>query len=221
MTVWGGQNLLLLNDGTAKFTNVTATNLPVLAEGSHGVAAGDIDKDGDLDLVVGNFQGQNRILINDGKAKFTDGTAGRYPAVKGDTMDVVLADVDGDYDLDLFVANGLLGPVQDQLFRNDGTGKFSEVTATHMPAHAQPTFCARVADFDEDGDLDFFLAHALYSLGVPNRWLVNDGAASSRWRTPWAPICTGTRTGPRSATSTATRTSTSSRSTSTRRRSPT
>ena len=70
---------------------------------SYAVPAGDIDGDGDLDVVVGNDRAQNLVYLNDGGGRFS--LAGRLADVADLTRDVLLADLDGDGWLDVAVAN--------------------------------------------------------------------------------------------------------------------
>ena len=73
--------------------NVTATNMPVDGDPTTSLALGDVDGDGDLDLVIGNYGRQNRLYLNDGKGRFTDGTASRIPAITDTTRAVVLGSI--------------------------------------------------------------------------------------------------------------------------------
>ena len=103
----GLQNLLLTNNGTGTFTDVTATHMPSDSEPTHALALGDVDGDGDLDLVVGNESGMvpapSRIYLNNGSGRFA-GSAGTQLPSQG--MDItVLGDVDRDDDLDLVFDN--------------------------------------------------------------------------------------------------------------------
>jgi hypothetical protein len=68
------------------------------------LALGDVDGDGDPDLVLGN-SGQNRLYLNDGSGTFTDATTERMPTTNDSTGSVALGDVDGDGDLDLICGN--------------------------------------------------------------------------------------------------------------------
>jgi hypothetical protein len=99
------QNKLYINDGTGVFTDVTSTRLPIDTAKSIDAILGDVDNDGDLDILVVNNLQQNRLLINDGTGKFTDGTATRLPAETCADCDASFGDVDGDGDIDLAVAN--------------------------------------------------------------------------------------------------------------------
>ena len=91
-----------------------------------GVAAGDVDGDGRVDLYFAGMDGPNRLYRNLGAWRFEDiaeeagvAAAGRF------STGAVFADVDGDGDLDLLV-NALGGP--NALYLNDGTGHFTDGT---------------------------------------------------------------------------------------------
>lgn len=171
-----GRNTALLNDGHANFRDATADVLPPGDETTQDLAFGDVDGDEDLDLVEGNEDG-NRLLLNDGSGRFTVAPAGRLPLPPAgeETRGVELGDVDGDDDLDVFVANVYFArqrPPQDRLLLNDGTGAFRDVTATHLPVVGLNTAGAAMADLDGDGAPDLALA---YAFGGSHAIWRNDG----------------------------------------------
>ena len=94
----------LENDGTGVYFNVTT-----LSNSSADDEEGDFvdyDLDGDLDLIVANFQGQERAYANDGSGGYTYAATGTVLPTDGTTSrDIEAADVDDDGDPDLFVAN--------------------------------------------------------------------------------------------------------------------
>jgi len=163
------QNRLYLNGGIGDFADVTATNLPTLVDDTRGVAVGDVDGDGDLDAFVGNG-GQNRLLLNVGAGVFTDVSAAYIPVLLDNTYAVVLGDVEGDGDLDAFVGNNV---GQNRLYRNDGTGVFTDVTATSLTTPPDHTAALALGDLDLDGDLDVIAGNTLGGLGSLNRVYVN------------------------------------------------
>ena len=160
LIVGAGQDRLLVNDGRGGFTDETEARLPrESATGQDGEFA-DIDGDSDLDIVIGN-EGGHGLWINDGRGRFADQTKDRLPPTGFvEARKVGPVDVDGDGDLDLYFSHvnwqGRDG--RDQLFINDGHGRFTDETAARIPAEAQLTVDARFADLDGDGDLDMVRA---------------------------------------------------------------
>lgn len=156
--------------------------------------AGDYDNDGDADLYVTNW-GRNALLRNDGAGRFTDVTEAAGVGDPGWSTAAAFTDLDADGDLDLFVVNYLrwsiatakscyalnvrtyCGPLADdaapdRLYRNDGDGTFTDVTATAGLAASHGSGLGIVsADFDGDGRFDVFVAND----GMPNRLWVNKG----------------------------------------------
>ncbi|MEM7678139.1 MAG: CRTAC1 family protein [Myxococcota bacterium] len=149
---------------------------------STGVCFGDIDNDGDHDLyVLGNAE-PNRMLLNDGRGRFTDITAasgtgaGHYTATS-----CSFGDIDNDGLLDLVVANSWnwrttigittawASEEHNQLFRNRGSGAFEDVSASSgiqnmagFPAANEGfpslTWAISMVDIDLDGDVDILFA---------------------------------------------------------------
>jgi hypothetical protein len=124
--------------------------LPVSPYQSRAVASGDVDADGDVDLVFGNY-GPAELLVNDGTGRFVDGGPGRLPAIADSTSQVVLRDLDGDRDLDPVVANQ---GRPNRVLRNDGTGTFTDLPRTQFSAAAEQTRAITAGDIDGDGDVD-------------------------------------------------------------------
>ena len=183
------------NDGGFKFTNVTdAAGVGYTGHGL-GVTAGDYDNDGDLDLYLSNF-GPNVLYRNNGDGTFTDVTAAAGVG-RGNRAGagVCFLDMDGDGDLDLYVADYIkfsydkhvtrrrLGapvypsprdyePDPDVLFRNNGDGTFTDVTAAAgIGAVAGPGMGMTCGDYDLDGDTDIFVANDVHA----NYLFRNDG----------------------------------------------
>ncbi|HSR54396.1 MAG TPA: FG-GAP-like repeat-containing protein [Acidobacteriota bacterium] len=83
---------------------------------------------------------------------------------------VALGDYDGDGDLDAYLANASAGGARGGLFRNQGSGTFTEVDPAQGLDVRDRTLSALWGDIDNDGDLDLYLINA-----GPNRMLRNDG----------------------------------------------
>jgi enediyne biosynthesis protein E4 len=127
----------------------------ILLNGS-GVAAGDVDGDGWCDLFFCAIDGPCALYRNLGGWKFQDITAEAGVACAGqNSTGALLADVDGDGDLDLLV-NGVGGGTR--LFLNDGQGHFNESTNSGL-TRLYGSMSMALADIDGDGDLDLYVAN--------------------------------------------------------------
>jgi hypothetical protein len=140
---------------------------------SMGIAVGDYDHDGNMDLFITTFANDNYILFhNDGGGLFTDVS---YPAGVGEPTIPYLGwatfffDYDNDGHPDLFCANGHVFPEVDgairesyrqplQLFRNLGNGKFREVTKEALSLPHQAARGGAFADYNNDGGLDLVVS---------------------------------------------------------------
>lgn len=160
------RNLLLVNDGTGRFSDQSAQRLPHAEHDSEDVGIADFDLDGDPDIVVVSEDDRiHELYINDGTGTFTDEGA-RIP-VQSVANGLALGDIDSDGDIDLLLANN----GQDIALINDGTGRFVDETAARLPVRGDVTQDAMLGDVDGDGDLDLVLGNE-----GPSRLLVNDGA---------------------------------------------
>ena len=119
-------NKVYRNDGSGVFSNVTKGDLAVEADYTWGIAWGDLDGDGDLDLAAGNRLGVNKIYRNDGAGVFTNITTGTLPLDTDGTWSIAWGDMDGDGDLDLVAGNRNSA---NKVYRNDGGISFVDITS--------------------------------------------------------------------------------------------
>ncbi len=175
------------HDGT--FADVTRKAGLARHGWAQGVCVGDIDNDGNLDLFV-TYYGKNVLYRNNGDGTFTDATreAGLLQAEDHYNTGAAFVDFDRDGHLDLFVSNyvgykyglvlyetdpalaGMQSPVlygvnglegtRNILYKNDGNGKFTDVSESAGITKPDPTygFSPCVADFDNDGWPDIYVS---------------------------------------------------------------
>ncbi|MFQ5925958.1 MAG: FG-GAP-like repeat-containing protein [Terriglobia bacterium] len=158
------RNSLLRNElGTngGRFVDVTKTaGLAEPAYPTQTAAWADYDGDGDLDLYVGNeATDQNpypsQLFRNNNDGAFTDVTAQAGVSNLRYTKAVTWGDFDNDGSPDLYVSN--IG--SNRLYRNNGDGTFTDVALElGVAGRGDQTFATWFFDFDNDGDLDLFVA---------------------------------------------------------------
>ena len=161
---------VLFNDGKGNFTD----SGQFLGKGTIQLAAGDIDGDGDKDIVTGSFGGTSmRVYFNDGKGHFTDSQQSL-----GGYIDFFprLADFDGDGDLDLYSPTWPSHSPQSHVFLNDGRGFFTEYMESGLNIPGWGIMSAAVFDIDKDNDIDI-VEVAWDGITMHTRVLKNNGKA--------------------------------------------
>jgi hypothetical protein len=159
-TTFQTQSRLFLGTGGGAFREATSSRLPQMPLSVGDIEIGDVDGDGDLDLVLADWGpgnnmtsagGRTRLWLNDGAARFSDATEARMPDILvGFSWDLELVDADNDYDLDLAIScKRCPGSL---LFRNDGRGRFTN-DARALPQYTN-NYEFEAMDLDGDGFLD-------------------------------------------------------------------
>ena len=195
-------NVLFQNRGDGTFGNAAllagvAYNADGDEEAGMGVDFGDIDNDGDADLIITHFFSEtNTLYRNDGRGTFTDVTALAglaAPTINSVGFGTGFFDYDSDGDLDLFFANGHVYPhislvpeggtyrQLNQLFRNNGHGRFVDVSTDSGPGLAvhKTSRGASMGDYDNDGDVDIFVVN----MNDTPSLLRNEGGHRGNWLT--------------------------------------
>jgi len=200
------RNRIYMNDGRGKFTDKTDEwKLPSVGYGM-GAAIGDFDNDGWTDLFITNYEGNNRLIRNNAGQNFEDITEkstikslGKWASSAG------FGDFDNDGDLDLFIVNYVYfdknspknfrnripiysAPIvfdatPDELWRNDGNGKFTEVSAkVGITDKNGKGLALAIGDIDQDGDADVYVANDTN----PSALWLNDGKGNFKDVAPLA-----------------------------------
>ncbi len=178
-------DLTVSADGTrtVRFTDVTEESGINVTSYGMGVAAGDIDNDGWVDLYLTRL-GRNIMLHNNGNGTFTDVSRRSGTDDPAWSISAAFVDIDRDGWLDLYVGNylaystesdeacttvtgqpdycppGVYRPAGDRLYRNRGDGTFTDVTArAGVGGEARPALGVSTADFDGDGWIDIYVAN--------------------------------------------------------------
>ncbi|MGH9309565.1 MAG: CRTAC1 family protein [Vicinamibacterales bacterium] len=178
---------------TLRFTDVTDRAGLGWGEYGMGAAVGDYDNDGDLDLFLTSF-GPEALFRNNGDGTFTNVTEQAGVSDPLWSTSAAFVDYDRDGDLDLFVANYLdftladnkicadavgsrdycspraYKPVPDRLYRNDGQGRFTNVTESAGIVKADGAgLGVTTGDYNGDGWLDLYVAND----ATPNQLWIN------------------------------------------------
>ncbi len=147
----GESNRVYFNQGEGVFLRSQSVDIGVDIATSRALALGDLDGDGDLDLVIANSDQPNRRYLNDGQGNFS---AADIAADNQPSSAVELRDVDGDGDLDLFVAND---GEPNRLYLNSGAGLFDAGVDVGSGSDASQALAG--GDLDGDGDLDLIVGN--------------------------------------------------------------
>jgi hypothetical protein len=179
-----GNNFLYRNNGNGNFT---AGGGPIAADvwsdNPWGLAWGDYDNDGRLDLFVTGMTATNRLYHNDGNGIFSRITSAPMlrPPSGGGYRACAWGDYDNDGYLDLFMGGY---NATNALFHNNGDGTFTKVlSGAPVQEGKDGIYCNACgwADYDNDGFLDLLVTRAPADSSTTTNWLYHNNGNSNAW----------------------------------------
>jgi hypothetical protein len=180
-----GQNFLWLNDARRPgyFVDATAASLPPVEDDTQDITLADLDGDGDLDMVVANETPPSRLLLNDGRGRFTEHAERLELRVPLETRQAQVFDATRDGRPDILLLNltsnnrAFDKDPRVRLLVNDGRGSFRDESDTRLPGNTFSVWGGTPIDFDHDGDLDIIVGPIEVPGFVPQRVraYANDG----------------------------------------------
>ena len=181
---FGARPRLLMKDpSTLAWIDQSVARLPAMSLNCFHAGVGDLDDDGDLDIVFcdagpssfGAPGEQARLCINAGDGFFTEQPSWINAANKIGAQNAKIIDIDNDFDLDV-VEDGK--SPKTQLYFNDGTAHFS-LNDSLIPAGSNSTYEIEWGDFDNDNDLDgAFMSLTGFTDGTVQNFLTDTGTLS-------------------------------------------
>jgi len=177
-------SILYKNNGDESFTRVADSAGVTNAMGGFGVAWGDYNNDGFMDIFIANLKdiypsAKNVLFRNKGDGTFTDVTDSAGVGDVDESTEVTWVDYDNDGDLDLHVVNGGIGASQASvLYRNNGNDTFTDIAEEAGIRYVGHAEGASWGDYDNDGDMDLYLVNygepnVLYRHnGNSNHWII-------------------------------------------------
>jgi hypothetical protein len=155
----GSADLLYHNDGDGTFTELAQQAGVTDGAFSNDGVWGDYDGDGWPDLYVGN-EGADRLYRNDGDGTFTDVTSTAGVTDPNESQSACWGDHDADGWLDLYVVD--IDAPANHLYRNDGDGTFTDITASAGVGDVGDGRTCAWVDVDADGRLDLFATNHIH-----------------------------------------------------------
>jgi len=173
-------NFLYQNNGNGTFTKLTDGVVVNDSSISIGGSWGDYDNDGDFDLFVANWYGENNHLYeNNGDGAFTKITSGNIVNDGGWSVSGAWGDYDNDGDLDLYVTNDW--NQNNFLYSNNGDSTFTRITTGDIVNDGGRSNGATWADYNNDGYLDLFVPNGQHNPDQSNFLYHNNGVSNNNW----------------------------------------
>jgi hypothetical protein len=181
---WPLFNKILLNNHKGNFP--VSINLGVSPDKTYSTILADLDKDGDMDIVVSNDNpDEKQIYFNNGKGVFQ--LSQNWGNPKWNTRNATVADLNNDGMPDIIAANR---NEPSYFCLNDGTGKFSTTSCQSISSESATTIIP--GDFNKDGSIDLAIPHRD---GGKNYIFFNDGKANFTQQKQFGPPINNARTG--------------------------
>ncbi|MGB0591567.1 MAG: FG-GAP-like repeat-containing protein [Myxococcota bacterium] len=161
---------IFYNTGARSYGGNVEAEVASTSGDTRAIASGDMDRDGDIDLVIGYRNSPNTMVSNnDSVSPFTSASPSEITSDSHDTRAIAVGDLNGDGWLD--VVSGNRNQVNRLYLSNGTSSPFDGVTGSDITADADDTRGLALGDIDGDGDLDLFVGNH----GVPDRIVLNNG----------------------------------------------
>ena len=184
----GSPSTLVLSSANGKFVDASG-NLPREPAFTHSAAAGDVDQDGDADVLLGHLGRPVELLLNDGSGRFTSAPGLLPPSIKIPGHDrytrSAFLDVNGDGSLDLVLAAEDHN-ASSAVLLNDGRGRFTELLDAFPSKPFGPDaigLVIRPIELNGDSRADLLIAYTKGNPFYVGRWiqvLINNGGGTFR-----------------------------------------
>ena len=171
--------ILLQNDGTGRFTDVSEISGTDYSGMGMGVDVGDVNNDGWLDIYITNLS-YNTLLLNNGDGTFSDISFDAAVTDPGMGWGTMFLDFDNDGFQDIYLANdSYFSPRPNVLYHNMGDNTF-EIVSANTPLHSmQAGYGVACADVNNDGWLEIMLANS--GLNDHNQLFENQNQNDHHW----------------------------------------